>query len=858
MDFGTRRKKQKLIEIDSLAEIYPLDLQFYNIPPMNEITLTEFEDLAFERLQVLRILEQATQKGNRIYSQTWFDVVRGDLRKHKLMKFLYFLELRDEPVMLQSRRADHISHFILRLAYCRSDTLRSWFLTREMEWFKARFLTISEFKPEFVKKFLTSNDLTYNCISAEEKQYILPNLLQSTTGVDDVSTMKFYKVPFTEVYNLVNNRKVFVKNGFAYIPNFELITCILTIFRAKLSEALAYATRIIPKLDDDRLNNLLQNIHTSYIGRDYATPKNSSTLNVEHLDYYAKKQFPLCMRNIHESFRSTHHMKYGSRMQYGLFLKAIGLSFDDCMKIWRDEFTKLIDESTFEKQYSYLVKHHHGKVGSMTNYRPYSCMTIIMGNVGSGEHHGCPFKHFDATNLKHKLSEYGIPKDGVDEILNLVKENHYQIACTKYFEYTQGKPSKTVINHPNQYFEESQELLLYDTKVSNKKFKEEIKVTNRFYLKVLKRFYSHVPNLNLPMINNKSLNKYITHLECEYRELKAKSFWLPEEEKRYANLQCTIDVLEQRSAVIEGINNLTNLLSDEDVEIQKLAKEEEVQFTKQLKEIDSVLLDTLLPIEEHDNYNSTVLEINTGVGGQEAMLFAKELFEMYLNFAQYKSWDFEVAEYLTTDLGGVRHASALVNGEKAFQHFKYEAGVHRVQRIPATEKSGRIHTSTVSVLALPQPTEIEIVIENKDLRIETKRASGAGGQHVNTTDSAVRITHIPTNISVECQVDRSQLRNKSIAMQRLRALLYERKLKAQMDTIGNIKKNQVRTNFRNEKIRTYNFSQDRITDHRISGNIHNIKVFFEGGFPLENLINKLHHNARIEHLLNIVTELENK
>ncbi|KAK4880064.1 hypothetical protein RN001_008210 [Aquatica leii] len=468
MEFGTRRKKLKIVESDSLSELYPLDLQFYDTPPGSEISLTEFEELALERLQLLRILEQATQKGNKIYSRGWFDVIQSDLKKHKLIKFLNFLEPRDDAHMLQSRRADHISHFILRLAYCRSENLRSWFLARELEWFKSKFMVIAERKPENIKKFLQANNLVYNCLKSDEKQKLLTILLSSTAGIDDVSVLEFYKVPFIEVYNLVSSRRVLVKNGMAYIPNSELVTCVQFLFRTKLSEALAYASHIIPKLDDERLNNLLQNIHTSYTGRDYTTPTSKVSVSVEFLDYYAKKQFPLCMRNIHESFRSTHHMRHGSRMQYGLFLKGIGLSYDDCMKVWRDEFTKLIDENTFDKKYAYQVKHQHGKVGSMANYRPYSCMSIIMGSVGSGENHGCPFKHFDATNLKHKLSEYGVSNEGVEELLNLVKATHYQVACTKYFEYTHGKPSKQVINHPNQYFEESQELLSNEEDSSKK------------------------------------------------------------------------------------------------------------------------------------------------------------------------------------------------------------------------------------------------------------------------------------------------------------------------------------------------------------------------------------------------------
>ncbi|KAK5646780.1 hypothetical protein RI129_005244 [Pyrocoelia pectoralis] len=465
MDFITRKKFQRKVESDSLSELYPIDLQLYNCPPTNQITLEEFEDLALERLQLLRILEQATQRGNKVFTQGWFDVVQSDLRKQKLIKFLHFFNPRggNEAGVLESRRADHISHYILRLAYCRSEALRAWFLARELEWFKAKFITVSKQKPDVIQTFFTLNNLTYTSISNEEKQELLTSLLKSTAFVDDVSVTNFYKVPFSSVPSLINTRRVFVKSGMAYIPQFELVTCIQAIYRTRLNEALAHLSHIVPNIDDERLSKLLQNLHTTYTGHNYnALPENKFSVKGEFLDYYSKKQFPLCMRHIHQIFRSTHHMKHGCRLQYGLFLKGLGLTLEECLKVWRDEFTKLVDDNTFEKKYSYIVRHQHGKVGGMIQYKPYNCMKIITSNVGSGEHHGCPFKHFDATQLRQKLLEYGLSGTGIEEIMNLVKDTHYQIACTKYFELVHHKPSKSVINHPNQYFDESNEILNSD------------------------------------------------------------------------------------------------------------------------------------------------------------------------------------------------------------------------------------------------------------------------------------------------------------------------------------------------------------------------------------------------------------
>lgn len=366
--------------------------------------------------------------------------------------------------------------------------------------------------------------------------------------------------------------------------------------------------------------------------------------------------------------------------------------------------------------------------------------------------------------------------------------------------------------------------------------------------------FSTLPSYKIDLkINNVSLNDYISRLQKEYEDLSSQNETTGKQ--RLLELQPIVQMLKKRESIVENIESLKELLHDE--EMKNVAEEEKKTFEEQIRLIDKQIKDALLPVDR-DTFTSMVLEVNAGVGGQEAMLFANELFEMYCNFAKYKGWDVQLIEYQPTEIGGVRHASAIISGDLVFRYFKYEAGVHRVQRIPATEKSGRIHTSTASVAALPQPDDIEITINSGDLKIETKRASGAGGQHVNTTDSAVRIVHVPTGIAVECQVDRSQIKNKSIAMQKLKALLYQKELESQTAHIEATRKSQIRSNFRNEKIRTYNFGQDRITDHRIQGcNFHNLKSFLTGGESLENLIDKLYNNDRIEQLLNNVNTNSN-
>ncbi|XP_042527373.1 peptide chain release factor 1-like, mitochondrial isoform X2 [Dipodomys spectabilis] len=234
------------------------------------------------------------------------------------------------------------------------------------------------------------------------------------------------------------------------------------------------------------------------------------------------------------------------------------------------------------------------------------------------------------------------------------------------------------------------------------------------------------------------------------------------------------------------------------------------------------------------------------------MLFTSEIFDMYQQYASFKRWHFEILEYFPSEIGGLRHASASIGGSDAYKHMKYEGGVHRVQRVPKTEKQGRVHTSTMTVAILPQPTEINLVINPKDLRIDTKRASGAGGQHVNTTDSAVRILHLPTGIVSECQQERSQLKNRETAMKKLRAKLYSMYLEEEISKRYSARKVQVGTKGRSEKIRTYNFPQNRVTDHRINKSLHDLEGFMQGDCLLDELIQSLKDYADYESLVEVI------
>ena len=286
---------------------------------------------------------------------------------------------------------------------------------------------------------------------------------------------------------------------------------------------------------------------------------------------------------------------------------------------------------------------------------------------------------------------------------------------------------------------------------------------------------------------------------------------------------------------------LTDLLSDP--ECRDLAKAEYDTVKEEAERLEEELKLLLIPKDPMDD-KSVILEIRAGVGGEEAALFAASLYRMYAMHSEKQGWRIELAGLNETELGGVKEISFLVEGEGAFARLKHESGVHRVQRVPETESGGRIHTSTCTVAVLPQVDEVEFHLDPADLRIDTFRASGAGGQHINKTESAIRITHIPTGTVVECQDQRSQYKNKDRAMSILRSRLYEQAVQEQEEAIAGQRRSQVGTGMRNERIRTYNFPQGRVTDHRIGLTIYRIDAVMNG--DLDEIIDGLVLAERME------------
>jgi peptide chain release factor 1 len=315
--------------------------------------------------------------------------------------------------------------------------------------------------------------------------------------------------------------------------------------------------------------------------------------------------------------------------------------------------------------------------------------------------------------------------------------------------------------------------------------------------------------------------------------------------KALAEIQPLVDGFAAYQHAEGELQQTREIIESGDAELKALAQEEATGLEQRMTALQEELRKLLIPKDPNDERN-VVLEIRAGTGGDEAALFAFDLFRMYSRYAETHGWKLEVLSSSETGVGGMKEAIATIEGKGVYRRFKYESGVHRVQRVPATEASGRIHTSTATVAVLPEAEEVDVQIDPKDLRVDTFCSSGPGGQSVNTTYSAVRVTHIPTGVVVSQQDEKSQIKNRQKAMKVLRARLYEMEMRKQQEAIAKERRGQVGTGERSEKIRTYNFKENRITDHRINFTMHQLESALDG--DLDELIDELESREQSDKL----------
>ncbi|VBB25945.1 unnamed protein product [Acanthocheilonema viteae] len=435
-----------------------LNLQMYLEPPMEDITLLEFQELAINRLRVLKAVEQVKDRFPR-----GTEAINDELSK-QLMKLMPiacgccpFEELENE------RRRDVISHFILRLALCQSPEQTKWFIQQEVDLFKFRFQIVSKSR-DAVTEFLQANNFDAQLVTDAEKENLKEELSNACfIPLNKVTSTNFWKVPFEDALDLVRKRRVLLVFGYAFVSEDDLQVILCTRLRLNIASAMARACRNIVFIEEnDRLMPFLKKLsNRSYVGKNYVGT-DVSRVTPDMVDSLAVVSFPLCMRNIHNRLRADHHLRHGARMQYGLFLKGIGMSLGDALLFWRAEFTKKMDSDKFDKQYAYNIRHNYGKEGKHADYSAYPCTKIILDlSPSSADCHGCPYRHSDLRLLAQNLESMGFSRSQIEQITLLSKNTQYDKACTRYFEFTHEMAENslgTVITHPNQYFELSRQV----------------------------------------------------------------------------------------------------------------------------------------------------------------------------------------------------------------------------------------------------------------------------------------------------------------------------------------------------------------------------------------------------------------
>nr|XP_023870634.1 probable DNA primase large subunit isoform X2 [Quercus suber] len=437
---------RKPVHIDVVPTI-PL---YRSAPPL-EVRLEDFELYAMDRLRVLKGIADGLSRGK-----------KSEEMKN-LVDHLWKANMR-HPDASEAVNKDIISHFVLRLVYCRTEDLRKWFLSMETNLFRYRLL-LEKAEAQKLRALMAELDLPYRAASNAELESVKESLKQvaQSFGQPLAADAIFYKVPFEEVPELVAGRRVFIHKGYAYVAMNQVLSLVATQFRSHLSKALILTNRkwtsTIREQEKDRLTPIVEALCSSYLGPDYSQPREFAEISIKDIDQIAKSSFPLCMRHLFEKLREDHHLKHGGRMQLGLFLKGVGLKLEDALAFWKAEFSQRVGSERFDKEYAYSIRHNYGREGKRTDYTPYSCQKIITSAPGIGDHHGCPYRHFSEENLRAALGKMGISNRAVEDVMDKVRNRHYQLACTLTFEAVHGTSCDAGINHPNQYFSDSQKVL---------------------------------------------------------------------------------------------------------------------------------------------------------------------------------------------------------------------------------------------------------------------------------------------------------------------------------------------------------------------------------------------------------------
>ncbi|CAD7696056.1 unnamed protein product [Ostreobium quekettii] len=423
----------------------------YDCPPDGDICIEDFERFALDRLIVLRKIEEDRSARRR----------EEEVQERALKLFKQQIKGLTEE---EAQRRDVQSHFILRLAYCRTEELRRWFLTQECDLFTMRLRNLPARQQV---QFLEANNMPYEMINDAEfhsiKAQLAATYLSQYNKREEAEAVRsgrrktFFKVPFEQVPDLLYHRRVYIQQGFAYVPCEHLSSLVVGHFRARLSKELTLLARKwedVSSMEADRLTPMLEGLQSRYLGPEVGESVGEGA-TIQQLPSLAYKSFPLCMQHLFERLRQDSHLRHQGRMQLSLFLKGIGLSLSDALQFWQTQFAPKIPLEKFQKEYAYNIRYNYGKEGKRQELSPYSCIKLVSMTPQVGEHHGCPYKTFSEPQLRAALSRLNVAPRSITEAVNKAKAGHYQLACGAAWEGKHGCPCDAGVQHPNQYYRES-------------------------------------------------------------------------------------------------------------------------------------------------------------------------------------------------------------------------------------------------------------------------------------------------------------------------------------------------------------------------------------------------------------------